>query len=159
MKNILLLNMRDETSHYIYMYIYIAEKVFSTVKSNCFQLMLSFYRILIFLLLYISFQDPVTTVLNGVIFFEWGVTLRELFVKFHNRDTIIMYRIHINSNRISHLYCKNVQIVHLQLQNVQKMLHRLGTVVGSIILAWHTIVSCLLDSKNKNWFHLYRNLI
>ena len=40
-------------------------------------------------------------------------------------DAIIMYRTHMNSNRILNLCCKNVQLVHLELQNVQKILHRL----------------------------------
>ena len=29
----------------------------------------------------------------------------------------------MNSNKISHIYCKNVQEVHIELQNVQKVLY------------------------------------
>ena len=69
----------------------------------------------------------VTTILNDLTFFEQDITLNELFVKLINGDTIITYRIHMNRNRISHLCYKNVQEVYIELQNVQKMLHYLGT--------------------------------
>ena len=65
-----------------------------------------------------------TIALNGVTLFEWDVTLHELLIKLLQQDAIIMYGTRINNNRISHLYCKNMQTIYLELQNVQNMLHR-----------------------------------
>ena len=66
-----------------------------------------------------------TIVLNDVTLFEWDVTLRELLIKFLQQDAIIMHGTRINNNRISQLYCTNVQTIYLELQNVQNMLHRM----------------------------------
>ena len=65
----------------------------------------------------------------------------------------------MNSNTISHLYCKNVQEIYIELQNVQKKLHCSRTVELATVLA-----SCPIVKKYSHislikwvliWFGIY----
>ena len=47
----------------------------------------------------------------------------------------------MNNNTISHLYCKNVQEIYIELQNIQKKLHCSRTIKLATVLVPYPIVN------------------